>query len=147
METLTGTPVTLICETYGYPTPKVTWSKGGVAITMETDERLTITASALTIREPKADDSALYVCTASNSGGGVSVATNVTFRGKSVTMATTDANRGSASLGIGVFVSSRIAASKRIRGVQVATGNGWGLLTAIVFFSEQKENANSVGYR
>ena len=74
MTILSGSNVTLLCVTEGYPSPEVSWVKDGNAIQNKAD--------TLSIPNSRKSDQGRYVCTAKNSFGSDSKASYVTVLSK-----------------------------------------------------------------
>ncbi|XP_036448228.1 neural cell adhesion molecule L1.2 isoform X2 [Colossoma macropomum] len=73
-----GETVKLDCQADGIPTPKVTWSINGNALSdIDPDSRRTVTGGTLILKDVEISDTAVYQCKASNVHGTILVNTYV----------------------------------------------------------------------
>ncbi|XP_052593110.1 hemicentin-1 isoform X2 [Peromyscus californicus insignis] len=70
-------PVSLLCESEGFPPPDITWHKDGQALTESIRQRI-LNSGALQIAFAQPDDAGQYTCMAANAAGSSSMSTTLT---------------------------------------------------------------------
>ena len=81
VEIINGSSVTLICNSSGFPLPKLTWTRGIEAIPV--DDEYEIGEQALTISNVQLADAGEYTCTATNQAGQDAATTELVVKGAS----------------------------------------------------------------
>ena len=82
-----GSSVTFSCDANGVPEPTFSWSKDGSAVTVDVDNRISLSADnkQLSLTNVNRTDSGEYRCVAANSVGTVhSNASTLTLQGKDI---------------------------------------------------------------
>ena len=74
---ISDTQVTVRCEASMDPSPAIKWEIQGKDSDFKNTVSLSKDNSSLILSEPKADDSGIYTCTASNNVGWVSISSNI----------------------------------------------------------------------
>lgn len=74
-------PVSLLCESEGFPPPDITWHKDGQALAESIRQRI-LNSGALQIAFAQPDDAGQYTCMAANAAGSSSVSTTLTVHGR-----------------------------------------------------------------
>jgi len=81
VEIINGSSVTLVCNSSGFPPPKLTWTRGIEAL--PNDDNHEIGEQTLTIRDVQYADANEYTCTAANLAGQDAATTELVVKGAS----------------------------------------------------------------
>lgn len=81
VEIINGSSVTLRCNSSGFPSPKLTWTRGIEAIPV--NDKYEIGEQTLTIRNVQHADVDEYTCTATNQAGQDAATTELVVKGAS----------------------------------------------------------------
>ena len=78
---MNGSSVTLVCNSSGFPTPKLTWTRGIEALPV--DGNFDIGEQTLTINDVQFAEADEYTCTATNHAGQDAATTELAVKGPS----------------------------------------------------------------
>lgn len=79
VEIINGSSVTLVCNSSGFPPPKLTWTRG-IEI-LPSDSNHEISEQSLTIRDIQFADADEYTCSATNQAGQDAATTELVVKG------------------------------------------------------------------
>ena len=81
VEIINGSSVTLVCNSSGFPSPELTWTRGIEALPSDSNHE--ISEQSLTIRDVQYVDANEYTCTATNQAGQDAATTELVVKGSS----------------------------------------------------------------
>jgi len=81
VEIMNGSSVTLVCNSSGFPSPKLTWTRG--IEDLPNDDNHVIGEQTLTINDVHYEDADEYTCTAANQAGQDAATTELVVKGAS----------------------------------------------------------------